>query len=160
MVNYLIYIVAISLQLSGALLLLCNSISTKRSSMVKSFAKSRLITLDGNTHKVSYNKKAFIATCESTYLNKAAFAFVAMGYFIGIFGEIGTENKLVAAILVFLFSGIEQGITYLIVSVICESSPKVTTPITYEELESLDLEVNQSTLSNDEIDKLMNMNKN
>lgn len=70
------YVMAIPLQLSGALLLLLYAFSTKRSNLVKGFAKSRIIYRDNNTSKISYNEQAFVEMCKNIYLNKFAFIYI------------------------------------------------------------------------------------
>ncbi|MBD5151789.1 MAG: hypothetical protein HDT16_04665 [Oscillibacter sp.] len=153
--SYSIYIIAISLQLSGALLLLWKAVSTKRNNLIKSFAKSKVITYDSNTGEIIYNKDAFIETCENAFLNKAAFLYISIGYFLGIWGEIGPDNnKIITAVIIFSISALEIVLTCLVVSIICEHCTKITTPITYDELITLNLDVNQSTISFDEIDEL------
>ncbi len=86
----LCYIVSISLQLAGALMLIVFAFSTKRENVIRAFARSHMITLDGNTRELSYNHKAFIETYKTAYYTKISVIFISVGYLLGIFGNIGT----------------------------------------------------------------------
>ena len=153
--TYIVYIVAISLQLSGAILLLINAISTKRESLITNFSNCNFLSRDGNTHEISYNKNAFKKICETAYLNKFAFAFIASGYFAGIWGEIGDSNKCCIAICVELCTAILIFIAYFVVYLIAKYSKKVNAPITNEELEKLGIEPNMESMSSEELQKIL-----
>ena len=66
----LIYTLSIALQVAGALMLIVFAISTKRRSIIRSFASSSVIFEDGDTHKLEYNHEAFIAVYRTAYYSK------------------------------------------------------------------------------------------
>ena len=149
-----IYVIAISLQLAGALLLLVNATSTKRDNLIKSFAKSRIIYRDGDTKELSYNVDAFKGLYRNIYLNKFAFAYISLGYFIGIFGDISAASKIIVLFCVAVVAFIDLLGAYFVVDKICMQREKVTKKITNEELIDLGIEPDAESISTEEIDKM------
>lgn len=152
--SILAYIIAISLQLSGALLLLLYAFPTKRDDLIKSFAKSSVIFRDNNTDKIFYNTQAFTDMCKNAYLNKFAFIYILAGYVVGIFGEIGAVNKAMVMLYVLALFVIELCLARFIVRAICKCSKKVNQEITNDELLKLNIEPDIENISMKEIDKL------
>lgn len=152
MLSYISYIAAITLQLSGALLLILNAFSTKRSNLVKSFAKSKILHRDNNTNKILYNKSAFCEMCKNIYLNKCAFVYIFVGYVVGIFGEIGDRKKITALVCIVITSIIILVLSHFAVNVICKYSKKVNEEITNDELLDLGIEPDSENISIKEIE--------
>ena len=94
------YIVSISLQLAGALMLIVFAFSTKRENVIRAFARSHMITQDGNTKELSYNHEAFIETYKTAYYTQISVIFISVGYLLSIFGNIG--DKLLSVISFYL----------------------------------------------------------
>lgn len=84
----IIYILSISLQIAGALLLLFYSTSTKRGSIIRRFVGKGLLTRKGDI--LDYNQDAYRNEYILAYLNKLSFGYIAIGYLINVFGN--TEN--------------------------------------------------------------------
>ena len=94
MFDFFIYILAISLQVSGALLLLIKSISIKRKDLIIRFKGNGIIFKDNNIDEISYDKEAFQKLFENTLINRWSFGFIFSGYLIGVFGSIDNNwNK-------------------------------------------------------------------
>ncbi len=59
MLNVIIYILSISLQISGALLLVSTACSTKRSDVIKEYVSKNIVEKHGgNNGELNYNKEA------------------------------------------------------------------------------------------------------
>ena len=147
------YIISISLQLAGALLLMIFVLSTKREKVIQRFAGNGIIARDNNTNEILYNEKAFKDSFKNAYLNKCSFAFIALGYFMGVFGAIN-YNKALVGILIVLCTGLIMGATYLIVNQIVSHSKVINKKITNEELSLAGVEPDIEDIPNDEIAKL------
>ena len=72
-INTLVYIGAISLQVTGALLLLLFSVSTKRVDVIRKFGDGGIITYDEETKELNYKEEAFKEAYRTSYLNKISF---------------------------------------------------------------------------------------
>ena len=150
-----IYILSISFQLAGALLLVVFAISTKRQATIKRFAGKGIIARDGNSKELSYNENEFKETFRIGYVNKCAFMYIAIGYFGGVFGNIDGKNKIVIGLLVLLCTAFLMGIAYVIIEQILKKSKKVNQKITNEELEKAGIKPDMESISNAELEKLL-----
>ena len=72
-----IYILSISFQVAGALLLMVNALSTRRDRVIHRFASHSLIYRDNNTGELEYDKEALKGAFKEAYLSKFAFAEIA-----------------------------------------------------------------------------------
>lgn len=151
-----LYIIAISFQLSGALLLVIYSTSTKRASVIKRFAGNSFISRDGNTKEISYDKDELIKSFKDAWLNKIAFLLIASGYIFGIFGEIGEINKILISIFIIISTVLVMAISYFVVNCIIKYSAEVNKELTNDELNELGIEPNMESLSDKEIDDIWN----
>ena len=88
MYSFIIYIIAISLQISGAVQLSLSFVSTKRDNVIRNFIGKGIISRDNNTKTVYYDKKAYKQVFKSAYLNKFSFIYIFLGYLLGIWGTI------------------------------------------------------------------------
>lgn len=145
------YIASISLQVSGALMLLFFSISTKRESIIRSFARSHLIVKDNNTGNISYKHEVFVNEYRLAYYSKISFGFIALGYFLGIFGNIGTANKCSVAFYVFVSIVILRIIALCFVECLIKCK-KVQQRITDSELKALGIEEDLGNIPTCDID--------
>lgn len=158
--SVIIYVIAISLQISGALLLTVFLISTKRDKVIERFAGKGIITKDNNLNKLNYNREKFRDSFKEAYLNKLAFVFIVIGYILGIFGKVDNAEKVmvpiefIVTILVCISTFIFMGLAYSIVKIIVENSKKVNKEITPEELEKLGIKSDIENISNESIDNL------
>ncbi len=148
----LVYIISISLQVSGALLLMLSSLSTKRVNVIKKFISKNTITKEGP--KIFYDEDEFKETFRTSYLNIFSFGFIAFGYLIGVFGEIDCCNRWGIILGIILFTAIFMSLSYLIVNAIIKRSKKVNTELSVEELEKNNIEPNDDFATNEDIDKI------
>lgn len=131
------------------------ALSTKREKVIQRFAGNGIIARDNNTNEIFYNEKAFKDSFKDAYLNKCSFAFIALGYFTGVFGEIN-YNKVLVGVLIVLLTALIMGVTYLIVNQLVSHSKVINKKITNEELNLVGVEPDIEDIPNDEIDKIIN----
>ena len=93
-----IYIMAVSFQVSGALLLLFYNISTKRENIIKNFSNNKWFIERCGT-KITYNKNGLKEIFKIAYINKISFFYIIIGYIIGVFGKI-EENTYMLSIII------------------------------------------------------------
>lgn len=146
------YIGAISFQVSGALLLLFFAISTKRKNVVRRFIAKGYIERCGN--KINYNKLNFLDEYKNAYLNRLAFIYIALGYILGIWGEIGCFEKIKIFIFVVVFTIIIMAASYFFTYIFVHKSKKVNTAITNDELAKLNIDPTNDIVSIEEIDNI------
>lgn len=152
-VKALIYIFSISFQVAGAIILLLFTLSTKRLEIIKRFARTGIIFRDGDTKELSYNEEEFINTFREGYLNKFAVMYIAIGYFVGVFGEIGQSNRILIAFCVIIFTTILLMLTRNIIERILKKSSIVNVRITNEEMRQVGIEPDMESISREEIEK-------
>ena len=56
---YVIYVISISLQVAGVLLLVCYATSAKRENVIRRFFGKGIITNDSKTNEIVYDEEAF-----------------------------------------------------------------------------------------------------
>ena len=151
--TYLIYTLSVSFQVAGALMLIVFAISTKRKSIIRSFASSNVIFEDGDTHKLEYNQEAFISEYRTAYYSKVSVIYIALGYGVGIFGNIGSANCWMVLLIVVCLSAALILTTRFIIEGLLRRDT-VTTEITKEELEKVGCEATIGSMSSAEVDAL------
>lgn len=155
----MIYILAISFQLAGALLLMVNVLSTRRDRVIRRFVGKGILYRDNNTNEISYDEKALKDTFKEAYLSKFAFLFIAVGYVLGVFESPGNVCRELMAGIIVLVSVFIIAISHLIVCAILKFSKKVNRKLTNQELIALGIEPDIENISNEEIDKLFRENR-
>lgn len=107
-----IYVIAVSLQVAGALLLLCYNVSAKQENIIKSFASTKgFIAIRGT--EIEYDKPRLKEIFKIAYINKMSFIYIAGGYISGVFGKIGDNtyiSSIILGMLVFVLVFIYMGI--------------------------------------------------
>ena len=156
MYSFMFYVVAISLQVSGALQLLLSFVSTKRDNVIRNFIGKGIISRDSNTKIIDYDKKAYKQVFKSAYLNKFSFIYIFWGYLLGIWGTIEKESKSKATIFIILTTILILTISNLLITLYVKKSKKVNREITNEDLERLQIQPDIENISNEEIEKLFN----
>lgn len=148
-----LYILSISLQVSGALLLMKYSLSTHRKQVIKRFINKNIIIKDFDG-KINYDKDELKETFKISYLNKFSFAFIALGYLINIFGDI--DNSYLPAIFIgiIIFTMLFMLLAYFIVFIIIKYSKKVNRNLTEEEMLEYKIYPNLSSTSKNDIDEM------
>ncbi len=152
---FILYILSTAFQIAGALLLMINSLSTRRDRVIRRFAGNGIIHKDNNTNKLSYNKDAFRETFKEAYLNKCAFLFIAIGYSLGIFGNLEGNPKCLALIIIYIATAAIMTLTYFIINLIIKNKKEINNEITSSELEKLGIKPDTETISNELIDALI-----
>ena len=150
-----IYVVAISFQISGALLLLFYNISTSRKHIVKGFAQKSIIIREEN--EISYNKEALKKCFKNAWINKIAFILIVLGYILGVFGEIGKVNKILVVVLILIITSIVIFISHLIVSFLIKILPSVNKELTDDEINEIGGEVDIETMSSKDVEEICNI---
>lgn len=135
------YIASISFQIAGALLLIIFSISTKRKNIIRAFAKSHIMTRNIDTGEIIYDHKAFVEVYRIAYYSKISVGLIAIGYMIGIFGNIGQGNKCCIAAIILITTIIIILIVWGIVCILLKKKT-VQMRITNDELKNVGVEVN------------------
>lgn len=154
MIYFVIYILAISLQVSGALLLLIKSISTKRKDLIIRFKGNGIIFKDNNTNEISYDKEAFQKLYENTLINRWSFGFIFSGYLIGVFGSVVNncnKCKVIAFASILLLTIMFTVITKFYIE---KYAKKHCFEITKEDIVEAKIEADMQNIPNNEIDDL------
>lgn len=150
-IKALVYIFAISFQVAGAMILLLFTLSTKRLEIIKRFSGTGMIFRNGDNGELSYNENEFVNTFREGYLNKLAITYIAIGYFLGVFGEIGQNNKVLIAFCVITFTAIILMLTCYSVERFLKKASIVNARITNEELKQAGIEPEMESISEEEI---------
>lgn len=153
-INTLVYIGAISLQVTGALLLLLFSVSTKRVDVIRKFGDGGIITYDEETKELNYKEEAFKEAYRTSYLNKISFFYIGVGYLLGVFGEIGNSNKWITAGVIFTFSIILLFLTWLVTDMIISKLNVINQKISLEEMKEAGITPDMTSASTEDIDKI------
>jgi len=141
------YILAISLQISGAVMLLWYSASTKRDDVIKRFMKRKIVSKDKDTNSIEYDKKTYKEEYKVACLNKISFGYIAVGYIINIWGDCSSDWKIFVAFETVLNSILILFITYKETLLWMHFSKKVNMEISNDDLERLDIRPDYTTKS-------------
>ena len=150
--EYLIYIISISFQVAGALLLVVYFISTKRKAVIKKFAGNGTIHLDNNTQELTYNEKAFFDEYKMAYIQRLSFVYILAGYLSGVFGSLSESIRcrvmiiaiLSLALMFFSNKGVELYVR----------NKNKAFKITNDELKELGIEPDSENIPNSQIDEM------
>ena len=151
----ILYILSITLQVTGSILLMIYLLSTDRKKIIKKFSNSNtIISEDGNTGEILYNIEAFKDEFKDAYLNKVAFCFIAIGTLMSIFGEKENVNEWILCLII-IFLVICIIITSIkIINKIIEKSININKKITKCELKELGISAELRSIPNEEIGKM------
>lgn len=146
------YILSISLQVAGALLLMFFSLSAKREQIIKRFVNKNFIIRNEN-EELEYDEGELKSTFRTAYLSKFSFGYIALGYILGIFGDIN-DSILYTIIGIILGTIVLMVIAYWITSIILKHSKNANQELTKEELANYGLEPNMTAISEKEIQEI------
>lgn len=146
------YVFAISLQISGAVMLLWYSASTKRDDVIKRFMKRRFVSENKNTNSIEYDEKTYKEEFKVAYLNKISFGYIAVGYIINVWGDCSSFCKIFIVMVIVICSVLVMFLTYKGVLLWTHFSKKVNMKISNEDLERLGICPDFTTVSFDEIE--------
>lgn len=153
----LLYILAISFQLAGALLILFFSTSTKRDDIIRRFIVKGFIIKQGDT--IDYDKSALLEEYKSAYLSRLAFLYISVGYILGIWGEISNySNKFIVFLLIIISTAVIMAISYFGISKFVKKRKKVNVDITISELEKQNIHPTLEYATNSDMDQLFENN--
>ncbi|WP_418751101.1 hypothetical protein [Frisingicoccus sp.] len=105
------YIIEISFQLAGSLLLIVNFFEDIEKKVMSNYLISQDVFVEGG--KITLTKEDLQKYAKPIYMNRISFLYIIVGYIVGIFGEISTENKIcmgvtiVVMMLVLIKSGLK-----------------------------------------------------
>lgn len=148
-----VYIIAISFQVAGAILLIRHHSSTKRDDVIRRFVKGK-VTLDGNTGELKYRHDKFVEEYRNGYLNKKSFWLIFFGYVAGIWGKCEADSKMYILFCIVLFVSII--VVYLEKKANKKYNESNIAYITKTELNNTSEKPDDETVSNDEIDDMFN----
>ena len=99
-----IYTIAISLQLAGAVILIINYCRNTHNQIIdRYFPGSNLVERD-NKDNIVLEKERVQEVVREIFMNRCAFFYIGAGYIVGIYGEAGKTNKCIISILVIIGS--------------------------------------------------------
>lgn len=152
MLNTIFYIFSISLQLSGSLLLMIFSLSTKRKQIIKRFINNNILTERGKI--LDYDTEEFKNTYKIAYLNKFSFGYIVIGCIASIFASNNNCPPWRIMIYTIIFTLLFIVIAILFTKHLVIFLPKANKPIRSEELKRNNIKPTASTITNDDIDKI------
>ncbi len=157
MLGYIVYIISISLQVAGALLLVAYGISTKRDDVIKKFSGNGIILRDNDTNEIFYNEKAFFQEYKMAYIGKLSFIYILSGYLLGVLGELKDTEiaKDIALIIIAVVSLLIMFASNKMVEILLSKSNKAS-KITNEDLERIGIEPDMQNIPSSEIEKMFN----
>ena len=148
---YIIYILAISLQVSGALLLILFSASTKRDEIIRRFVGKELMSRDGDDGELTYDEQAYREEFKVAFLNKISFVYIASGYLFGVWGEIENASKLLSTFFIAIVTMTIMSISIFGITFYIKKSKNVGRKITNDDLKRLNLEPTITSISEKDI---------
>ena len=148
----IIYILAFSFQIAGAVLLIIFATSTKRENIIKLLATSHIIQKDGNTGAISYNHEVLFSLYRTAYYSKFSVAYIAAGYLLAVFGDSSKVSKGFAAMLIIIVGTVLVLFAWLCIDrYLLPRNEEAHQEITFEELEALRIKPDLESMSNEEI---------
>lgn len=155
MIEYLIYIISISFQVTGALMLVIYGISTKREALIKKIAGNGLIYRDED--EITYNETAFFNVCKMTYIERLSFVYILIGYLSGVFGNIdrSLQYKIIALMSIAVLSFALMFFSNKGVELYIQKKNKAF-KITNDELKKIGKEPDIESVSKSSIDEICN----
>lgn len=124
-----IYILAISLQVAGAICLIINYWGNVKEKVIMTYYAGGEIPKAQDNNMVRLKRERLQSCAKDIYMNRFAFICIAIGYGLGLYGEI-TENtnKLNALLAIILFC-------ILIICIGCSISGLVSKKVYKEDME-------------------------
>lgn len=147
----IIYILSISFQIAGALLLLVYSTSAKRESIIRRFVGKGLLTRQGD--KVEYNQDAYEKEYFLTYSNKLSFGYIAFGYLVNVFGNIENACKGIVFISILLCTVLIMVVSIKGLSFFVKHF-KEKDKITNDDLKTFDIKPDMDLMTSENVDQL------
>lgn len=148
----IIYICSVSLQITGALILIVKCLSTKRKNVVKRFFVNSFSSYSPDSNTLDYTHELFEDEYEKAYYNKISFVSLLMGYILAPFSNLGDLSKVYIALLILMLTLILLLIFIFICKLLCR---KGHSKVTIQELQEIGIKVNMCEVSEKEIDEMI-----
>ncbi len=119
----LFYVIAVSLQVSGAVILLVKyCFKAEKSQLEENQMKKTRV--EGDTLYLGENVLSDKELLKEVWLSRFAFLFISVGYIVGIFGDVSCQNKFITMCEIVLVTIIIVVITIWVTSKIVLSRSK------------------------------------
>ncbi len=94
-------------------------------------------------------------TYKKMYLNRISFCYIALGYFLGVFGNIDHYNKLLIAVFVVVLALLIIILSRCIVALVVKHSKIANIEITPKELERLGIKPSIESIPDEELNEIL-----
>ena len=99
-----IYMLSISLQVSGAICLIMNYWGNVKEKVIITYYAGGEMAKAQDNDMILLKKERLQSCAKDIYANRFSFIYIILGYAIGLFGNIAdTDNKLYMLLLIFIF---------------------------------------------------------
>ena len=138
-------------QLSGALILLLNSVKCSKERIIKNcFPGSNVVERDKNNN-CKIDKEKLQKSAHNTYLNMIAFADLVVGYILAVFSPTSTTKTCLVLLEVILFTCILLFAEYFLSIIFAKIIYAKDLVIPFKNLDGVD-----TVATNEEIDAILN----
>lgn len=148
----IIYICSVSLQITGALILIIKCLSTKKKNVVKRFFVNSFSSYSPDSNTLDYTHELFEDEYEKAYYNKISFVSLLIGYILQPFSNVGDLSKVSITLLILTLTLILLSIFIFVCKLLCK---KGHSKVTIQELQEIGIDVNMSEVSEKQIDDII-----
>lgn len=147
----MLFVVMLAFQLSGALILLLNSVNGRKETIIKNcFPGSNVVERDKNNN-CKIEKEKLQKSAHNTYLNMIAFVDLVVGYILAVFSPTSTTEICLVLRKVIVLTCILLGAEYFL-SLFCAKNIYANDMvIPFENLDGVD-----TVITLEEIDAILN----
>ncbi len=121
------YVLSISLQMSGALLLIFEWCRKTETLLIEKYFMTNAVSLAKNDNgeiKIQVNVDNIKTVLRNIYINRSAFMYIFSGYVLSVWGRIG-EEKIVIAVCIALLTAIITWVSDYVINKKAESESKL-----------------------------------
>ena len=147
----IVYIISVSFQITGALILIIKCLSTKRRNVVKRFFLNSFSIYSPDSNILNYNHELFEEEYEKAYYNKISFFSLFIGYIFSPFSDIGSFPRLYVALFILLLTLILLSAFIFICTLLRK---KGHSKVTMNELINVGIDENLPEMSKEDIDEI------
>ena len=147
----IVYIISVSCQVTGALILVLKCLSTKRRNVIRRFFLNSFSIYSPDSNILNYNHELFEEEYEKAYYNKISFLSILLGYILSPFSDIGSFPRLYVAFFILLLTLIML-FTFILICTLLRK--KGHSKVTMSELIDIGIDVNLSEMSKEDIDEI------
>lgn len=154
-IQQIIYLLSISFQLSGALILIFFCWGNIEQKVLSKVFSANSIMERNYENKVTIKRDKLFRAYKEVWLNRTAFILLGLGYLLGVFGSNEGSNLWFSCILLMFGSVVMMIIGNKIATIIAKKASTHDKEYDYEDLCSkIDVTVSTNII-NDEIDELL-----